>query len=163
MALLVAGATATFLTRRSRPEHDSGPVRLPTRRVMVPLVVLLGIIVWTGPPLRVGEYPIPTDLWRPAFLSGPCAGVGLDAAVRGSPTDSRVVWLDNHIGLDPGLHQPPRLEAAWPVGYHARFTPVLEVVDGWGNVVLRDGDPIAGSCGPRGDPPYEYVLTPPFR
>ncbi len=161
MALLVTGALATVGNGRHGPGHVAGPRPHPTRRVNALAVVLLGLIAWFGLPLRLGDYPIPTDLWRPA-ISGPCAGVGLDAVVRGSPTDPRVVWLANQIAA-PGLGQRPRLEAVWPVGYHARFTPGLEVVDGWGNVVLRDGDPVSGACGPRGDPLVEFVLSPPFR
>jgi hypothetical protein len=92
-----------------------------------------------------------------------CAGVGLDTVVRGSPNDPRVVWLENRLETPPGLPSVPRLEAIWPAGYRARFTPKLEVLDGWGNVMLRDGDAVHGACSVREGDPTEYFLVPPFK
>ena len=159
LALLVAGAATTFVARGRRQEAGSGPRPFPTRRIVVIAAVVLGV---AGLPLRPGEYAMATDPWRPAFVTGPCGGVGLDAVVRGSPTDPRVVWLENRIHA-PGQGYVPRLEAVWPAGYRARFTPTLEVVDGWGNVAIRDGDPVTGACGPRGGSLSELVMVPPFR
>ena len=98
-----------------------------------------------------GLYQLPTMNWLPG---GACAGVGLDAVLRGSPTDARVAWLDSTLG------GPARLDVTWPAGYHARFTPKIEILDENGAVVLRDGDAVTGACGPEAGLLY---LEPPFR
>lgn len=162
VALLVAGATTTFVAPRRRQVAGTAPRPFPSRRVIVIAVVVVGIVAWSGLPLRPGEYAIATDSWRPAWLPGACGGVGLDTVVRGGPIDPRVVWLENRTHA-PGQEFSPRLEAVWPAGYRARFTPALEVVDGGGDIVLRDGDPVTGACGPRGGNPPEFVMVPPFR
>lgn len=162
LALLVAGAATTLVARGRRQEAGSEPRPFLTRRVIVSAAVVLGVVAWSGLPLRPGEYAMATDLWRPSWLPGACGGVGLDTVVRGSPTDPRVVWLENRTHA-PGQEYVPRLEAVWPAGYRARFTPALEVLDGGGDVVLRDGDPVTGACGPRGGSLSELVMVPPFR
>jgi hypothetical protein len=98
-----------------------------------------------------GLYQLPTMNWLPG---GACAGVGLDAVLRGSPTDARVAWLDSTLG------GPARLDVTWPAGYHARFTPKIEILDENGSVVLRDGDAVTGACGPGAG---LLSLEPPFR
>lgn len=162
VALLVAGATMSFVARRRRQVAGTAPRPFPSGRVIVIAAAVLGIVAWSGLPLRPGEYAITTDSWRPAWLPGACGGVGLDAVVRGGPTDPRVVWLENRTH-PPGQEYLPRFEAVWPAGYRARFTPALEMVDGGGDVVLRDGDPVMGACGPHGGNPLELVMVPPFR
>jgi hypothetical protein len=39
-----------------------------------------------------------------------------------------------------------RTDLSWPVGYSARFVPTLEVLDGSGRVVGRDGTLVTGGC-----------------
>ena len=100
-----------------------------------------------------GLYPLPTLNWLPG---GTCAGVGLDAVLRGSPEDARVAWLENHLG------GAARMDVTWPAGYHARFTPKIEILDENGKVVLRDGDAVTGACGNNPDTGLVY-LEPPFK
>ena len=46
------------------------------------------------------------------------------------------------------------VQLVWPVGWSARFSPKLEVLDPRGSVRFRDGDPISEVCfqGPTGAP-----------
>ena len=158
LALLTASAILTIRAwRRVGTEMDTP---FPTERIIVLSVASLGAVAWFGLPLRLGEYPISTDLLRSSSNMGMCAGWGLDAAVRGSPTDPRIVWLENRHEDRQGRR--PRMEAVWPVGYRARFTPELEVVDGWGAVILSDRDLVTGSCGERLGKPPEQIIGPPF-
>jgi len=105
-----------------------------------------------APSLAGGLYRLPTVGWLPGNL---CAGVGLDAVLRGSPTDARVAWLEN-TGTNA------RRDVTWPAGYHARFTPNIEILDENGSVVLRDGDHVEGACGYNPDTGWTY-LEPPFK
>jgi hypothetical protein len=105
-----------------------------------------------GPALAGGLYRLPTVGWLPGNV---CAGVGLDAVLRGSPTDARVAWLEN-TGTNA------RIDVTWPAGYHARFTPNIEILDENGSVVLRDGDHVEGACGYNPDTGWTY-LEPPFK
>ena len=88
-----------------------------------------------------------------SLAGGACAGVGLDAVLRGAANDKRVAWLENHMGGGD-------LAIVWPAGYRARFTPTLEILDEHGSVVLRDGDPVTGACGTANGSVY---LEPPFK
>ena len=106
-----------------------------------------------APSLSGGLYRLPTVGWLPG---GACAGVGLNAVLRGSPTDARVAWLENPTA------NPVRMDVAWPAGYHARFAPSIEILDQNGSVVLRDGDHVNGACGYNPDTGLTY-LQPPFR
>ena len=81
-----------------------------------------------------------------------CAGVAIAAILRGDPDDRHVVWLLTEGGT--------RVNVTWPPGYHARFTPGLEVLDGAGAIVLRGGEPVTGAC-VTGDPD-QLQLIPPF-
>ena len=66
-------------------------------------------------------------------------GVGLDAALQGAVADPRVTWaIDRSSGS--------RLNLLWPLGYGARFSPDLEVLDEHGAVVGHEGDLIIGTC-----------------
>jgi hypothetical protein len=106
-----------------------------------------------------GLYQLPTMNWLP---SGICAGVGLDAVLRGSPTDARVAWIERAADVPTTPDLPMRLDVTWPAGYHARFTPKIEILDENGNVVLNDGDAITGACVNNPDGGLLY-LEPPFR
>jgi len=158
LASLVAGVVLT-IRARCRLGPGTGPP-FPIERIIVLSALTAVGLAWFGLPLRPGEYPISTDRLRPSWVVGPCAPLGLDAALRGSPADPRIVWLENRHADRQGSRQ--RMEAVWPVGYRARFTPELEVLDGWGAVVLRDGDLVTGSCGERVGSPPQQVLLPPF-
>jgi len=82
------------------------------------------------------------------------AGIGIAAVLRGSPSDPRVVWLENF--LDGGGRQ----EVVWPQGFSARFAPRLEVLDSGGRIVMREGDYVDSACA-RLEPGLLY-LSPPF-
>ena len=105
------------------------------------------------PSLSGGLFALPTTNW---LAGGVCAGVGLEAVLRGSPSDPRVAWLENNIGGQS------RIEVSWPAGYRARFNPNLEILDENGKVVLRDGDAVGGACGFDPDTGTAY-LEPPFQ
>ena len=105
------------------------------------------------PSLSGGLFALPTTNWLPG---GACAGVGLDAVLRGSPNDPRVAWLENKQGGQS------RMEVTWPAGYRARFSPNIEILDENGKVVLRDGDAVGGACGFDLDTGMAY-LEPPFK
>ena len=105
------------------------------------------------PSLSGGLFALPTTNW---LAVGACAGVGGDAVLHGSPTDPRVAWLDDKLGGQS------RMEVTWPAGYRARFNPNLEVLDENGNVVIREGDAVAGACGYNPDTGMLY-LEPPFK
>ena len=106
-----------------------------------------------------GLYQLPTMNWLPG---GACAGVGLDAVLRGSPTDARVAWLERAADVPTKYPGAARLDVTWPAGYHARFTPNIEILDESGTVVLRDGDAVTGACANNPDGGLLY-LEPPFR
>jgi hypothetical protein len=103
--------------------------------------------------LSPGELPLPT----PPFVNNPpdiCAGVGISALLRGDAHDPVLTWVE-----DTTTHT--RRDVVWPVGYRARFTPRLQVLDASGAVVLRESDLIAGTCGSTAD--GRFYLAPPFR
>lgn len=67
-----------------------------------------------------------------------CGGMGWTGGhqLTGSPTDPRLVWM----------MAGERYELEWPVGYSARFNPRLELLDGNGKVVGREGTELAGGA-----------------
>jgi hypothetical protein len=68
-----------------------------------------------------------------------CAGVGWVGGghyLTGSASDLRLVWMVSG----------KRFELEWPVGYSARFTPQLELLDAEGVVVGREGSELIGGC-----------------
>lgn len=69
-----------------------------------------------------------------------CAGGGFPGVIRlrGSPDDPRLVWMVDAGGA--------RTDLAWPVGYSARFTPELELLDNSARVVGRQGSLVVGGC-----------------
>lgn len=103
------------------------------------------------PSLSGGLYPLPTTNW---LAGGICGGVGLGAVLHGSPTDPRVAWIGNMLGV------PSRVDVVWPAGYRARFEPSLEVLDEQGNVVMREGDAVTGACVTAGG---ALLLDPTFK
>ncbi|HEX7613574.1 MAG TPA: hypothetical protein VF371_12445 [Candidatus Limnocylindrales bacterium] len=105
------------------------------------------------PSLSGGLFALPTTNW---LAGGACGGVGLEAVLHGSPTDPQVAWLEPNAG------SPTRMDVSWPAGYRARFNPNLEVLDETGNVVIREGDAVAGACGYNPDTGMLY-LEPPFK
>jgi hypothetical protein len=138
VALLVAGVAVSRVAVRTPNRADSRIPAIPhSRAIVLATVVASLLVVGIGLPLRPSEYALPTNGALPWLTM--CGGVGLDAVVRGNPSDPRVAWLENRGGGNE--------EATWPAGYRARFTPKLEILDGWGNVVLREGDHVSGSCG----------------
>ena len=73
----------------------------------------------------------------PTFDTAVCAGIGTDATLTGDPADPRVAWLESG---------GQRVDAVFPVGFTARFTPKLEVLDAHGVVVAQEGTHIDGGC-----------------
>jgi len=59
--------------------------------------------------------------------------------LHGLPDDPRLTWM---------THQGQRLELEWPVGYSARFTPQLELLNDQGEVVGHEGSHLDGGCQP---------------
>jgi hypothetical protein len=102
--------------------------------------------------LPSGDFALPTIN---QLASGACAGVGVEAVLRGSKTDPRIAWLEDSTGSTT----TQRRDVTWPAGYRARFSPGLEILDESGNVVARDGTHITGLCS-GGDVP---LMVPPFR
>jgi hypothetical protein len=133
------------------------PVHGPRARAILGFVAVAAILAAAfRMPLRPGEYALPTEAPMPAWMPIGCAGIGLDAVVRGDPSDPRVAWLEDHL-VAPGTTTFRQIDVRWPIGYRARFMPKIEILDAWGNVVLRDGDRVTGAC--SGTEPY---LSPPF-
>ena len=87
-----------------------------------------------------------------AAFQGACRSVGLEARLAGSPVDPRVVWLE------PGGLADARL--VWPLGFSARFSPRLEILDRDGKLVMSEGDPVSGAClkGPANDPGRVLII-----
>jgi hypothetical protein len=92
--------------------------------------------------LGPGEQWVPVAVWFDSSGRAEqlCAGGGFIGNIRlhGSATDPRLVWM---TWPDNG-----RIELAWPVGYSARFTPQLELLDDSGHVVGREGTYVTGGC-----------------
>ena len=86
-------------------------------------------------------------------------GLG-DTVLRGDASDPRVAWIEQHVALPEASPQDITVAVIFPAGYRAAFTPKLEILDENDKVVLRDGDPIQGTCG--GDSSGVY-LSPPFQ
>jgi len=131
--------------------------------MVLALLALLSLSACASPvpsvsvfPLPSGEYVLPTEapLDVPSGAAAVCAGMAINAVVRGDAADLRVAWL---VDVDLGS----RIDVVWPSGYRARFAPRLEVLDGAGTVVLRDGDHVTGGC-VTGDG-HLLLLNPPFK
>ena len=92
---------------------------------------------------------LPTDPgWRDP--SG-CRGVGLDGILRSSDSDPRLFWMEDRTTKG-------RVELIWPADYYARDDFGLEIVDGSGTFIGKEGDLVVGACvlGAEGNtgPPY---------
>lgn len=87
---------------------------------------------------------------------GWCRGIGYGGKLRGDPADPRVAWGESETRTNALII---RQELVWPIGYTARFSPELEVLDASGSVRYRAGDTIAGGCttGPNASGPM-YVI-----
>jgi hypothetical protein len=160
VALLVAGGAATRVAQRDRDEAVARrPAYRRSKAIVVATVVASLVVAGFGLPARPGEYALPTGS-MPAWIGVTCAGVGLvNTEVRGTPNDPHVAWLEQSVAVPGQAVTTQRLEATWPEGYRARFTPRLEILDGWGNVVFRDGDAVGGACGEFNG---GFDLAPPF-
>lgn len=112
-----------------------------------PIVAFGLAVVLSACELLAPSRPLPGN---PAWLGGCSIGVGRKAVLHGSAFDPRVTWATDRAG---GF----RLELLWPVGYQARFSPNLELLDEQGAVVAREGDLIIGSCSIT-DPADENAL-----
>lgn len=109
----------------------------------LPLIVI--ILVSCGPApsatpsrtLGAGEHLLPIANFGSGGL---CAGVGFvgDFRLSGAPDDPRLAWISGPDGR--------RTELAWPVGYSARFTPNLEVLNDRGRRVAVEGSLVTGGC-----------------
>ena len=82
----------------------------------------------TGPGPRLIDLPTTT-------FTGDCLGVGFEGRLDGSPDDPRVAWLE-----------PGGRRLVWPVGFVARFTPKLGILDRDGQLVIEEGDAVSGVC-----------------
>src|SRR5665811_559861 len=103
------------------------------RLVVVPVIVLMvaacGSLSSAGPlgSSRPAASPTPTGLEGtvalPALTAAQAAGSCLQDTgywvLRGSPTGPWIAWAEGIAG--------PEMQLAWPAGYRARFTPLLEV------------------------------------
>jgi hypothetical protein len=137
--------------------------RLPAKAIIGMAVVLALGLSWTGFPAGPGEYALPAVYTvPPVWLGTMCAGVGVEATLHGDPSDPRIAWLENRLGVPEGT-TGRRMDVVWPAGFRARFTPKLEVLDDLGQVVLREGDLVGGACGSPVDGSGFYYLTPPFK
>lgn len=88
------------------------------------------------PPISL---PTLGDRWN-----GYCGGVGIDGTLRADPLDPKVApWLQPEP--DPRASPEP-ITLIWPPGFTARFVPQLEVIDPIGQIVMREGDRLGGSC-----------------
>jgi hypothetical protein len=113
----------------AEPRPTTAPTAAPTN---VPL---------TGRTPGPGEVAVPIERWEPVNgVPVACGGVGFVGEYRlhGAANDPRVVWMTQPDGT--------RAELAWPVGYSARFTPDLELLDDMGEVVGREGSLVTGGC-----------------
>jgi hypothetical protein len=90
---------------------------------------------------------------NPTRLGSCSVGVGRDATIHGSAADPRLAWaIDNGSG--------ERVELVWPLGYTARFSPALTILDRDGLVVAHEGDLIIGSCLNNDDEPGAIQVDP---
>lgn len=110
------------------------------------ITIAASILVLLAAGCSTATLELPTDpAWH--YPASGCRGVGLDGILRGSASDSRVMWM-----VDRGTGQ--RVEIVWPAGYRARDDFGLEVLDDSGTFVGKEGDHVTGACftGPAGEP-----------
>ncbi len=98
----------------------------------------------SAPTLGPNEYTLPSD---PGMVLGPgetplaCAGVGLDAVLKASPSDPRKVWLADAI-------TGSRIELVWPPGFTVRFGQgtAFDVLNAAGKITIVGGSHVSGAC-----------------
>jgi len=156
LGLVVAWGVFFVRNWRFPGTEDWRPFR-GQKRIVAGVVLASVVVGLVGLPVRPNEFGLKTRQW-PAVPAFGCGGVGLDAIVRGSPSDPRHVWLEDQLTTSTF---GPLMNLVWPEGYRVRFTPKAEVLDGWGNVVLRDGDHVSGTCGGANDD-GTLDMSPPF-
>jgi hypothetical protein len=101
--------------------------------------------------LEPGSFRLPTN---GATGGGGCLGLGLDHAVlHGNPADPHVAWIVTSAG---------REEVFFPLGFTARFTPRLEVVNAADRVVAHEDDSVDGGCWTVNDGPVLILSDPEF-
>ncbi len=157
-AILAVGAVPMNPWWHVAGAPDRSPAARHAKAVVGISVAATLVLAGVGLPVRPGEYALPTTA-TPWWLRLMCGGVGLDAVVRGSPSDPHVAWLESQITV-PGIAPGTRENVIWPEGYRARFSPNLEILDGWGMVVLREGERVSGSCGGVADNGDLYMVPP---
>jgi len=96
--------------------------------------------------LGAGEQWLPVANWGDNTL---CAGLGYVGEFRlhGAADDPHLAWMI--------LPDGSRTELAWPVGFSARFSPTLEVLDAQGRVIASEGSVVQGGCD-TADPGVTY-------
>lgn len=107
--------------------------------------------------LGPGEQWLPVVSWRVGLFGDEtlCAGGGFvgDVHLHGSLDDPRLAWM---------IRYGKREELVWPVGYSARFTPALEVLDENGQVIATEGSFVPAGCpAANGVYPEFHHPTPP--
>jgi hypothetical protein len=135
----------------SEPVRDLGAVVVRRLLGALVVVVLAGFVFSSAsarPPrlLGPGERWLPVGDWTERF----CAGGDLPGDVRlhGSPDEPRGAWMTFEDGS--------RKELVWTAGTSARFTPALEVIGPYGNVITSEGSRITSGC-PVGDASVLFV------
>ena len=101
--------------------------------------IFYGAVVITvlGAACSFTSLALPTD---PAWHDPTgCRGVGLDGILRSSTSDPRLFWMEDRTTRQ-------RVDLIWPNGYYARDDFGLEVVDGSGTFVGKEGDLVIGAC-----------------
>lgn len=109
----------------------------------LPLIVMVLASCGSGPTATPSRTLGAGERWLPVANFGSnrlCAGAGYvgDLRLHGAADDPRLAWM---IGPDGR-----RTELAWRVGFSARFTPNLEVLDDRGQRVAVEGSLVTGGC-----------------
>jgi len=130
---------------QSAATHDTRIVRSLTGVV---LALALGLALggcWTTSPSSPSRPLGPGERWLPIVDDHGgqllCGGVGFVGEFRlhGSAADPQLAWMTRPDGT--------RQDLVWQVGYSARFTPQLEVLDQHGTVIASEGTLVTGGCG----------------
>ena len=101
--------------------------------------------------LEPGSFRLPTN---GAIGGGGCLGVDFAPGVlHGDPADKRTAWVVTSGG---------RQEVFFPLGFTARFTPRLEVMNRSGRIVAQEGDAVDGGCWTVDDGPVLILSDPSF-
>jgi hypothetical protein len=123
-------------------------------RYLALLMMCLALVACGGKPaptpsrvLGAREQWLPVATWGDDNML--CAGAGYVGEFRlhGAADDPHLAWMIRPDGS--------RTELAWPVGFSARFSPTLEVLDGQGRVIASEGSVVQGGCA-TADPGVTY-------